>query len=156
MLICGSLWLQLPGSAETDRPEQVPPPSGKPRTEEPAKGSGDPERKVMHCPFGLVHDFGKLQPGVIAKHEFAIANNSCSLLRINSIRVGGCSEHGMVVESTKSELRRGEQAKICVTWEAGHFVGAKSKEIYVEMENGETVTYLTISVSAEGQLELPR
>jgi hypothetical protein len=154
-LLCGSVCVNQAILAQTRQPEQVPPPSGKPTSEGPQKGSDEPERNVTHLPFALTHDFGKLKPGTTVKHEVEIVNNSCPLLRITSIRESGCREHGMIVGSTKDELKLGEKANIYVTWEGGYFVGPKTKEIYVNMDDGETLTCVRIFVSVDCQAEQP-
>jgi hypothetical protein len=86
----GGVWVT--GHSFLPAPERVPaqpvtPPGA--NADPPGKDAKDADAKdlVESSPFALVHDFGKVPRGTIAKHTFRFINTSNAPLRVISLRI---------------------------------------------------------------------
>jgi hypothetical protein len=111
----------------------------------------DAKKAAEAPPFGIVHDFGKVQRGTQAEHAFRIVNTSGVPLEITSVkRGGGCAGAAVSARVSRRLLQPGEEAQLNVSLDTRRFKGRRTCRVLVETDNGKP-TVTTFYVTADAQ-----
>jgi len=132
--------------------EPIPPPAPPPLDSNANPPKKDNENKEAIKPFELyplaiVHDFGKVKSGTLAKHAFLLVNTSDVPLKFNYLR---CAMGPLTARVSKVVLQPYEEGNLEITLETSRFRGQKKFTVYLQTDNGK-VTETRFYITADSQ-----
>jgi hypothetical protein len=144
-LVCGGPWTKrdsLIGAAPSGLSKL---PAGT------AEGNKEVKKAPALSPVGILHDFGKLPRGTLARHAFRIVNTSDVPLHITKVyRKGGCAGGAVSARVSRTQIAPGEEGKVEVTLETARFRGRRTFGVVLETDNGSPmVTVFYVSADAQ-------
>jgi hypothetical protein len=147
-LVCGVslMGISLMQAAQ-DSPPPALPPDGNGKTDPQNAGKGTEQPVVEEAPLGFVHDFGKLQRGVIARHTFRLFNPSNVPLKIVSCRT---SAGALIARCNKDVILPQEEGELEVGFDTTRFSGPKTSTGFLQTDNGHSVV-TRFRVTADSQ-----
>lgn len=115
------------------------------------KPKGDSTKKVVTMPIGLAHDFGKIRFEENTSHSLSIMNTTGDPLRVVAVRA--TSANHLRINMSREQVQPGEVLKIEIKVDARFFVGRKSTQVWLEIEQGERSIVMLMQITAESVKE---
>jgi Protein of unknown function (DUF1573) len=104
-------------------------------------------------PDGVVHHFGKVRRGAQLKHSFRIVNTSEVPIELVRAR-WSCSSGALNAQLTRNVLRPGEEARLEIVVDSRRFLGPRTQNCCVEIDNGRMKTAMRFQVTADSREDM--